>query len=134
MFAVEGVNSVFFGSDFITITKAEELDWQVLKPMILGAITDHYNSGEEIITDSTNLKKTDEINENQNDPDSQIFSLNISKIENVSVDDKKIIIRVRFISEQFKNNDENTTIKKEDIWTFEKLIQSKDPNWLLSST
>ena len=49
MFAVEGVRSVFFGSDFITISKKKDLDWQVLKPMVLGAITDHYNSGEEII-------------------------------------------------------------------------------------
>ncbi len=49
MFAVDGVVSVFFGSDFITITKDEDLDWQVLKPMVLGAITDHYNSGEETV-------------------------------------------------------------------------------------
>ena len=49
LFAVEGVVSVFFGTDFITITKDENLDWQVLKPMILGAIMDHYNSNEEVI-------------------------------------------------------------------------------------
>ena len=58
MFTVDGVNSVFFGSDFITITKDENLDWQVLKPMVLGAITDHYNSGEETLIDSPNKKKT----------------------------------------------------------------------------
>ena len=57
MFAVDGVNSVFFGSDFITITKDENLDWQVLKPMVLGAITDHYDSGEETVIDSPNKKK-----------------------------------------------------------------------------
>ena len=57
MFAIEGVNSVFFGSDFITITKAEDLDWQVLKPMILGAITDHYNSGDETAVENPNIKK-----------------------------------------------------------------------------
>ena len=69
MFAVDGVKSVFFGSDFITITKDEDLDWQVLKPMVLGAITDHYNSGEEIIIDSPNLKKSEELNENPDDSD-----------------------------------------------------------------
>ena len=69
MFAVDGVNSVFFGSDFITITKDEDLDWQVLKPTVLGAITDHYNSGEEIVIDSPNLKKSEELNENQDDSD-----------------------------------------------------------------
>ncbi len=69
MFAVDGVNSVFFGSDFITITKDEDLDWQVLKPMVLGAITDHYNSGEETVIDNLNQKKHEELNENQDDSD-----------------------------------------------------------------
>ena len=69
MFTVDGVKSVFFGSDFITITKDEDLDWQVLKPMVLGAITDHYNSGEEIVIDSPNQKKSEELNENQDDSD-----------------------------------------------------------------
>ena len=44
MFGVDGVNSVFFGSDFITITKDADLDWQVLKPMIFSEIMNHYNS------------------------------------------------------------------------------------------
>ena len=69
MFAVDGVNSVFFGSDFITITKDEDLDWQVLKPMVLGAITDHYNSGEETVIETPDLKKSEELNENENDSD-----------------------------------------------------------------
>ena len=50
LFDVEGVEGVFFGSDFITITKGQSLDWQVMKPLILGSIMDHYNSGEETIT------------------------------------------------------------------------------------
>jgi len=49
LFEVEGVQGVFFGSDFITITKAENTDWQVLKPLILSAVMDHYNSEEETI-------------------------------------------------------------------------------------
>ena len=54
LFDIEGVKGVFFGSDFITITKDESNDWQILKPIILGSIMDHYNSGEEVII------KTDE--------------------------------------------------------------------------
>jgi len=49
LFDVEGVEGVFFGSDFITITKGQSLDWQVMKPLILGSIMDHYNSGDETI-------------------------------------------------------------------------------------
>ena len=69
MFAVDGVKSVFFGNDFITITKDEDLDWQVLKPMVLGAITDHYDSGEETVIETPDLKKSEELNENHDDSD-----------------------------------------------------------------
>ena len=75
-----------------------------------------------------------EIDEKNNDSESQLLSINIEKIESVLIDGGKIIIKIKFISEQFKNNDERTVIKKEDVWSFEKLIKSKNPNWLLSST
>ena len=45
IFAVEGVTGVFFGTDFVTVTKAEAVDWQHIKPAILGAIMEHYQSG-----------------------------------------------------------------------------------------
>ena len=67
-------------------------------------------------------------------PDYQFYSLNIESIEKVFVEENHIKICIKFISEQFKNNDENTVVKKQDSWTFEKIIKSKDPNWLLSST
>ena len=47
LFAADGVAGVFFGSDFITITKHDSLDWQTIKPDILGVIIEHYNSGGE---------------------------------------------------------------------------------------
>lgn len=75
-----------------------------------------------------------EINQKNIDPESQFFSLNIEKIENVVVENGVIKISIKFISEQFKNNDESTAIKKQDVWTFEKSTNSKNPNWLLSST
>ena len=67
-------------------------------------------------------------------PDYQFYSLNIERIEKVFVEANSIKICIKFISEQFKNNDENTVVKKQDNWTFEKTISSKNPNWLLSST
>ena len=75
-----------------------------------------------------------EINQKNIDPESQFFSLNIEKIENVVVENGVIKISIKFVSEQFKNNDESTVVKKQDVWTFEKHIGSKNPNWLLSST
>ena len=44
LFGIAGVSGVFFGSDFITITKNAG-EWQQLKPMILGAIMQHFMSG-----------------------------------------------------------------------------------------
>jgi Fe-S cluster biogenesis protein NfuA len=44
LFEVEGVTGVFFGTDFISVTKGEG-EWQHLKPAILGAIMEHYLSG-----------------------------------------------------------------------------------------
>lgn len=41
LFATEGVMAVFFGSDFITITKNDNIEWNVLKPEILVSIMDH---------------------------------------------------------------------------------------------
>jgi Fe-S cluster biogenesis protein NfuA len=46
VFAVEGVTGVFLGADFITVTKAEGEDWYVLKAAVLGAIMEHYLSGD----------------------------------------------------------------------------------------
>ena len=44
LFGIPGVNGVFFGSDFITVSKADG-EWQQLKPAILGAIMEHFMSG-----------------------------------------------------------------------------------------
>jgi Fe-S cluster biogenesis protein NfuA len=51
LFAVEGVTGVFFGLDFITVTKAEAVDWAHIKPGLLGAVMEHYQSGAPVMTD-----------------------------------------------------------------------------------
>ena len=45
LFSIPGVTGVFFGYDFVTVTKDEGLEWQHLKPAILGAIMEHFLSG-----------------------------------------------------------------------------------------
>ncbi|MDR0808184.1 MAG: NifU family protein [Gemmobacter sp.] len=49
IFAVPGVTGVFFGSDFVTVTKAESSQWDHIKPAILGAIMEHFQSGAPVI-------------------------------------------------------------------------------------
>ena len=50
LFAVDGVTGVFFGGDFVTVTKAEGRDWQLLKPAILAVIMEHFTSGQPLFT------------------------------------------------------------------------------------
>ena len=68
LFGVEGVEGVFFGSDFITITKNQNIDWQIMKPLVLSSIMDHYNSGDKTIDDSKN-KKIDSLKSDDSDND-----------------------------------------------------------------
>jgi Fe-S cluster biogenesis protein NfuA len=46
LFAVEGVERVFLGSDFITVSKSAARPWHIMKPAVLGAIMEHYMAGE----------------------------------------------------------------------------------------
>ncbi len=46
LFGLEGVTRVFFGPDFLTITKAgPHIDWSYLKAPVLAAVMDHYTAG-----------------------------------------------------------------------------------------
>jgi len=49
LFQIDGVSGVFFGTDFIAVTK-DDGDWQHLKPAVLGVIMEHYVSGQPVVT------------------------------------------------------------------------------------
>ena len=46
LFAVDGVENVFLGSDFISVTKSDGIEWPHLKPAVLGAVMEHFQSGQ----------------------------------------------------------------------------------------
>lgn len=54
-----GITRVFFGSDFITVTKSEEASWDFLKPEIFAAIMDFYSSGNPVFLDSSTAASMD---------------------------------------------------------------------------
>ncbi|MDC0226711.1 Tim44/TimA family putative adaptor protein [Alphaproteobacteria bacterium] len=74
------------------------------------------------------------IDSKNNNPGFQFYSLTIDGVEDVTVGNGLINITLNITSEQFKDEDENTVIKKQDTWTFQKAIKSKSTIWLLSST
>jgi len=49
LFTVEGVRAVFFGYDFITITKSDSVEWYELKPAVLGTIMEHFTAGRPVV-------------------------------------------------------------------------------------
>ena len=52
LFEIDDVAAVFLGADFVTVTKAPDVDWQVLKPAVLGAIMEHFTSGDPVIQEA----------------------------------------------------------------------------------
>lgn len=48
LFEIDGVTGVFLGSDFISVTKGD-IEWQHLKPAVLGAIMEHFMSGAPVV-------------------------------------------------------------------------------------
>jgi Fe-S cluster biogenesis protein NfuA len=58
IFAAGQVAGVFLGADFVTVTKTEGSDWQHIKPAILGAIMEHYQSGAAVMEGSAQAAHT----------------------------------------------------------------------------
>lgn len=52
LFQIDGVRGVFFGPDFVTITKDQDAVWQLMKPDIYSAIMDFFASGQPIIAEA----------------------------------------------------------------------------------
>lgn len=56
LFAIPGVEGVFFGSDFISVTKKATIDWLLLKPSILGAIMEYFLMHEKVEVKASEVK------------------------------------------------------------------------------
>ena len=49
LFAIGSVTRVFLGADFITVTKVDDIEWQHLNPVVLGAIMEHFVADDPIL-------------------------------------------------------------------------------------
>jgi Fe-S cluster biogenesis protein NfuA len=75
LFESESVKGVFFGSDFITITKSDEISWDILKAEMLAIIMDHFVSGGEVVVNEKNASKKQEVNADDSEVVKQIKEL-----------------------------------------------------------
>ncbi|KAH0565907.1 hypothetical protein GP486_000687 [Trichoglossum hirsutum] len=78
---IDGITSVFYGSDFITVTKATDVDWAHVKPEVFSLITEAVTSGEQIVNTIEN-RGTDASQENHeldkisfNEQDSEVVGM-----------------------------------------------------------
>ena len=55
IYNINDIKAVFFGADFITVTKIDESDWKLLKPEILIVIMDHLVSGLPVLDENKNI-------------------------------------------------------------------------------
>jgi len=57
--AIEGVTSIFFGDDFISVNKTGPVKWDDLKPGIISEINDFYSKGNKVVL-KKKLKNSDQ--------------------------------------------------------------------------
>lgn len=62
---IEGVVGVFFGNDFITITKTPDFEWYVLKPPILGVIMGQFIGGLPLIVEQSSSDSSSALSEKE---------------------------------------------------------------------
>ena len=78
---IDGITSVFYGADFITVTKAPDANWAHVKPEVFSLITEAITSGEQIVSTaggastSTGQDPTESDTLSHNENDSEVVSL-----------------------------------------------------------
>ncbi|EAT46657.1 AAEL002148-PA [Aedes aegypti] len=95
LFRIEGVRSVFFGADFVTISKHEEAEWRLIKPEVFAVIMDFFASGLPVVTDAKPMGDT-QINEDDDETVQMIKELLDSKIRPTVQEDGGDIIFMAF--------------------------------------
>lgn len=95
LFRIEGVRSVFFGGDFVTISKQEEAEWRLIKPEVFAVIMDFFASGLPVVTDAKPMGDT-QINEDDDETVQMIKELLDSKIRPTVQEDGGDIVFMAF--------------------------------------
>ncbi|XP_022100228.1 NFU1 iron-sulfur cluster scaffold homolog, mitochondrial-like [Acanthaster planci] len=97
LFRIDGVKSVFFGSDFITITKVDDdtTEWAVMKPEIYATIMDFFTSGLPVMTDEQPAADT-EVHEDDDDTVAMIKELLDTRIRPTVQEDGGDIVYMGF--------------------------------------
>ncbi|CAA7013204.1 unnamed protein product [Microthlaspi erraticum] len=88
IYAIDGVVRVFFGADFVTVTKSDDVPWDILKPEVFAAVMDFYSSGQPLFLDAQAAAAKDTaINEDDSETVAMIKELLETRIRPAVQDD-----------------------------------------------
>ncbi len=102
LFAIEGVESMFFGQDFITVNKADAVAWETLQLTVMGAILEHFTNGEDVVTGEVAKPAASTVNADDSEIVKQIKELLETRVKPVVAQDGGDIV--------FSNFEEDTGI------------------------
>jgi len=60
LFGLQGVAGVFLADDFVSVSKADDTDWNMLKPMVMAALMEHLSTGQPIVIESEAAEDVDD--------------------------------------------------------------------------
>ncbi|KAI3402332.1 hypothetical protein KGF56_004902 [Candida oxycetoniae] len=98
LFSVDGVKSIMFGSNFITVEKLPQYEWQILKPEIFAILTEYLNNGLAIMNEEEELAEDLAFNEDDDEVVQMIKELIFTRIRPAIQDDGGDIEFVEFRS------------------------------------
>lgn len=98
LFRIDGVKGVFFGADFITITKYEDdaAEWKVMKPEIFATVMDFFNSGLPVVHEGAEISGDTEIYDDDDDTVQMIKELLDTRIRPTVQEDGGDIVYMGF--------------------------------------
>ena len=96
MLGLDGVTGVFYGADFISVTKNEEAEWDGLKTRIMAAIMDHYMTGFPLFREGMDPQEQKAANEDDDELTAQIKELLETRVRPMVAMDGGDIVFDRF--------------------------------------
>jgi Fe-S cluster biogenesis protein NfuA len=96
LFTLQGVKSIFLGSDFVSVSKHEDTDWVMLKPMVLGALMEHLSMNLPIVNDVPDMQSGHSVNDDDDEIVVQIKELLDTRVRPMVAIDGGDIVFDRF--------------------------------------
>lgn len=93
LFGLQGVVGVFLADDFVSVSKADDTDWNMLKPMVMGALMEHFSTGQPVLFEEAG---SDDSGEDDDEITAQIKELIATRVRPMVMMDGGDIVFERF--------------------------------------